>query len=203
MMGHVLILNRHFCPVQITTWERALTLLYLDHAAAVDESYRTYDFEAWLQIYARLRPAPARIVHTARINIAVPEVLVLKLYDQVPFREIAFTRRNIYHHYGHRCCYCGKNFPPNELNLDHVVPRSRGGSTDWTNIVTACIPCNLKKGNRLPAEAGMRLLLPVSRPKFHSERVLFSRYSLPIRNSWKMFLNGAEQIEFRAAESPG
>jgi 5-methylcytosine-specific restriction endonuclease McrA len=102
-----------------------------------------------------------------------------------------FTRRNIYHHYGNRCCYCGHHFPSNALNLDHVVPRSRGGRTDWTNIVTACLPCNLRKGSRLPHEASMKLIVPVSRPKSRAGVTLVARSPIRMRRSWQKFVDTA------------
>lgn len=189
MTSDVLVLNRQFYAIQITSWRRALTLLYLDHACVVDEEYRTYSFEDWRGLSLEKKDHPAGFITTPSFKIAVPEVIALKLYDKLPVSEVKFTRRNIYEHYSYHCCYCGKRFPTQELNLDHVVPRSRGGPTNWNNIVTSCIPCNLKKGNRLPQEAGMKMHLPPSRPKWKGRSSLVFRANFKIRQSWQRFID--------------
>jgi 5-methylcytosine-specific restriction endonuclease McrA len=177
--------------IQVAPWERALTLLYLDHACVVDEEYRTYDFKDWMDLSQAVTENPAGFVHTPYFKLAIPEVIALKAFDKVPKQAVPFTRRNIYHHYGYKCCYCGVKLPTTDLNLDHVVPRSRGGATDWTNIVTSCIPCNLRKGDRLPNEAGMKLLVHVSQPKARQGVTLMARSPVPMRRSWQRFVDNA------------
>lgn len=177
--------------IHVATWERALTLLYLDHACVVDEEYRTYDFKDWLTLSEAVAENPAGFIHTPHFKLAVPEVIALKIFDEVPKQAVPFTRRNIYHHYGYKCCYCAKKLPTTDLNLDHVIPRSRGGATDWTNIVTSCIPCNLRKGDRLPHEARMRLLVTVAAPKMRQGVALMARSPVPIRRSWQRFIDHA------------
>jgi 5-methylcytosine-specific restriction endonuclease McrA len=192
MSSDVLVLNRQFYAIQITSWRRALTLLYLDHAHVVDEQYKTYSFEDWRDLSLGIKDHPAGFVTTPSFRIAVPEVIALKVYDKLPASDVKFTRRNIYEHYGYRCyrcCYCGKKFPTQSLNLDHVVPRSRGGPTDWTNIVTSCIPCNLKKANRVPKEAGLKLLMTPSKPKWKGRSSLVFRANFQVRQSWQRFVD--------------
>ena len=188
-MSDVLVLNRQFYAIQITSWRRALTLVYLDHAQVVDEEYRTYSFDGWRDLSLKIKDHPAGFVTTPSFRLAIPEVIALKLYDKLPASEVKFTRRNIYEHYGYRCCYCGKKFATQELNLDHVVPRSRGGATNWSNIVTSCIPCNLRKGNRLPDEAGLKLLLSPARPRWKGRSSLVFRANFKIRQSWQRFID--------------
>jgi 5-methylcytosine-specific restriction endonuclease McrA len=188
-MSEVLVLNRQFYAIHITSWRRALTLLYLDHAQVVDSEYRTYSFQDWRELSDQLTQHPAGFITTPSFRIAVPEVIALKLYDRLPETDIKFTRRNIYEHYGHRCCYCGKRFPTSELNLDHVVPRSRGGATSWDNIVTSCIPCNLRKSDKTPKEAGMKLLIPPSKPKWRGPASLVFRANFRVRQSWQRFID--------------
>ena len=177
--------------IQVAPWKRALTLLYLDHACVVDEEYRTYDFKDWMELSQVISENPAGFVHTPYFKLAIPEVIALKMFDKVPKQTVPFTRRNIYQHYGYRCCYCGGKLPTTDLNLDHVVPRSRGGATDWSNIVTSCIPCNLRKGDRLPHEAGMKLLVPLTRPKARQGVTLMARSPVPMRRSWQRFIDNA------------
>lgn len=189
MSAQVLLLNRNFLALEVTSWQRALALVYLDRALVVDDEYKTYDFKNWKELSQTIEENPAGFVHSPTLKIAIPEVIALKAFDKVPIREVPFTRRNIYHHYGNRCCYCGKQFAIEQLNLDHVVPRSRGGATDWSNIVTSCIPCNLRKGCRLPAEAQMHLVLKPSKPKPKRGAALLVHSPVAMRRSWQRFID--------------
>ena len=191
MSADVLLLNRNFYAIQVTSWQRALSLVYLDRALVVDEEYRTYDFESWLELSQAIAASPSGFAHTPSWKIAIPEVVALRMFERVPRCEMTFTRRNIYRHYGYRCCYCGKRFPSSELNLDHILPRSRGGRTDWYNVVTSCIPCNLRKGSRLPHEAGMKLLLQPSRPRWQNNAMLSLKSPFAIKRSWQKFVDMA------------
>ena len=133
---------------------RALSLLYQDIARAVDDEYRTFDFASWADLRRRRgldRPGRTRAIR-------VPRVILLQSYDRVPRRYVRFSRFNIYARDQNRCQYCGRQFPRSELNLDHVVPRSQGGTSVWENVVCSCHRCNRVKGGRTPAEAGMRLI---------------------------------------------
>jgi 5-methylcytosine-specific restriction endonuclease McrA len=132
---------------------------------------------------------PSGYVTTPRFRIAIPEVIALRGYDKMPVGDIKFTRRNIYEHYAYRCCYCGIRFKTTDLNLEHVLPKSRGGKTDWANIVTACIPCNLKKADRLPQEAGMKLLIQPSKPKWRGSASLVLRAPFKMKASWQRFID--------------
>jgi 5-methylcytosine-specific restriction endonuclease McrA len=191
MPADVLVLNRNFYAIEVASWERAMALLYLGRASVVDDEYNIHDFEDWVQLSQAVLESPGGFVHTPTLKVAIPEVIALNFFDKVPKQQVPFTRRNIYEHYGHHCCYCSKRFPPSELNLDHVVPRSRGGTTDWANIVTACIPCNLRKGNRLPAEAHMKLKIPISKPKFQYGVTLMWHAPIKVRRSWQRFVDRA------------
>ena len=101
-------------------------------------------------------------------------------------REMKFNRQNLFERDGYRCQYCGNSFVAKELNMDHVVPRDRGGKTSWENVVTSCIRCNSRKGNRDPNEAGMFLLREPVRPR---QRPFVSfLYGRPIEDSWRHFI---------------
>jgi 5-methylcytosine-specific restriction endonuclease McrA len=123
-------------------------------------------------------------------RIRVPRVVVLVAYEHLPKARVRFSRFNIYARDDSTCQYCGRRFPRSDLNLDHVVPRSRGGSTNWENVVCSCVPCNLRKGGRTPEEAGMRLLRHPARPRWtpvfrNAARRAFYR-------EWMPFLSMAE-----------
>jgi len=157
----VLVLNRSFQPVHVTTAKRALSLLYAGVVRAIDQEFQTFDFESWAALGAA---AGADLVRTPTRVIAVPRVIVLQMFNRVPRAKVRFSRLNIYARDDDTCQYCGVRRPRQGLNLDHVVPRSQGGRTTWENVVCCCYECNLRKGGRTPAQAGMRLRRPPTRP---------------------------------------
>ncbi|MFA5858596.1 MAG: HNH endonuclease [Elusimicrobiota bacterium] len=192
MSSDVLVLNRSLYAIGTTSWQRAVSLLYLDRANVIDDEYRTYTFDDWRKLSSFVNTATAagqKWVRAASYRILIPEVIALKFYDRIAISPIKFTRKNIYEHYGYRCCYCNKKLAPAMLNLDHVVPRSRGGKTSWTNIVTACVKCNLRKGNRTPKEAGMRMLIQPTEPKGQGHFVISIRTALKKHASWQKFVD--------------
>ncbi len=189
MTTDVLVLNRSLYAIGTTNWQRAVTLLYLDRANVIDEEYRTYSFDDWRKLSIYIKSNNNKWVYTPSFKIILPEVIALKFYDRIPISPVKFTRRNIYEHYNYKCCYCGHKFPATNLNLDHIIPRSRGGKTSWLNIVTACTKCNLRKGNRLPNEAKMKLLIPPTEPKGHGHFVISIRSMLKIHASWQKFID--------------
>ncbi len=159
----VLVLNRHYQPVHVTTARRAFTLLYAGAAKVIAPDFSTFDFESWAELGEAAGPDVVRTINRA---IAVPRVIVLQVYDRLPKQKVRFSRHNIYARDDNTCQYCRRQLPRTELNLDHVVPRARGGRTSWENVVCCCVPCNLRKGCRLPEEAGMRLMKTPDRPRW-------------------------------------
>jgi len=108
----------------------------------------------------------------------------------VPRRYVRFSRFNLYARDQNRCQYCGRQFPRSELNLDHVVPRMKGGTSVWENVVCSCHRCNRIKGGRTPAEAGMRLIRQPRRPQwtpFMTEAFSLRRYK-----EWLPFLSAVD-----------
>ncbi|MBI3183867.1 MAG: HNH endonuclease [Myxococcales bacterium] len=158
----VLVLNRHYHPVHVTSVRRAFSLLYQGVARAIDEQYRLYEFADW----AELSAADHDSIKTIDRRIRVPRVLVLSAYEHLPRGRVRFSRLNIYARDHDTCQYCGLQLPRGELNLDHVVPRAQGGKTSWENVVCSCVECNLLKGGRTPEEAGMKLLRKPARPRW-------------------------------------
>ena len=159
----VLVLNRHFQPVQVTTVKRATVLLYGGAAQALDEAGEAYDFALWRTLQPRPGDDALPIVGGA---LRAPRVLHLSRYERTPRVTVRLTRRNLMFRDAHQCQYCGKRPPVRDLNIDHVMPRSRGGGDSWENLVTACRICNLRKGWKTPDEANMRLARAPFRPKW-------------------------------------
>lgn len=158
----VLVLNRNFQPVHVTSVKRAFRLLYQGVARAIDEEYRSYDFESW----ASLSAADHDAITTVDRIIRIPRVLVLVVFERLPRLRVRFSRLNIYVRDDDTCQYCARQLRRSELNLDHVTPRSQGGRTCWENVVCSCIRCNVRKGGRTPEQAGMKLLKLPDRPRF-------------------------------------
>ncbi|HET7752724.1 MAG TPA: HNH endonuclease [Anaeromyxobacteraceae bacterium] len=184
--GSVLVLNRVYQPVHVTSVRRAFTLLYQGAARAIDEEFRLFDFESWSALSAATHDS----VGTVKRRIRIPRVIVLMAYERLPKSRVRFSRFNIYARDENTCQYCGRRFARAELNLDHVIPRSRGGVTNWENVVCSCVPCNLRKGGRTPDEAGMRLLRAPARPRWTP---IFRNVALRVRyREWKPFLSMAE-----------
>ncbi|MBY0405022.1 MAG: HNH endonuclease [Cyanobacteria bacterium] len=128
----VLLLNSSYEPLHICSWKRAIILLIKGKAVQVEFH-------------------PEKILGG---GFHLPLVIRLLYYVKMPYKEIPLTRKNLMHRDNYFCQYCGKQ---NDLTIDHVMPRSRGGKDTWDNVVVACLRCNVKKGNKTPAEAGMDL----------------------------------------------
>jgi 5-methylcytosine-specific restriction endonuclease McrA len=160
----VLVLNRNWQPIHITSVRRAFSLLYCGVARANGPDFSLFDFDSWAALTAAREGG--RVIHTVSRVIQVPHVIMLQLYDRMPRAQVRFSRLNIYARDENRCQYCGTPGDKTPLNLDHVVPRSRGGRTIWENVVCCCVPCNLKKAARTPQEAGMHLQRYPVRPRW-------------------------------------
>ncbi|MFM7214810.1 MAG: HNH endonuclease [Verrucomicrobiota bacterium] len=185
----VLVLNRLWQAVNICSVRRALSLLFEGHAQVVQGNlqgdFKTYTFDQWRDL-SRLGP-DGESLGTVSFRMRIPRVILLQVFDRLPKKEVKFTRHNIFERDGNTCQYCGRIFDRRDLNLDHVVPRDRGGPTQWDNIVCSCIPCNTRKANRTPAEAGMRLIRKPKRPKWRP--FVQVNFGAPIHESWRHFLD--------------
>jgi 5-methylcytosine-specific restriction endonuclease McrA len=182
----VLVLNSLYQAVQVTGVRRAFRLFYGGRARALAPDFSSYDFQNWCDLPLR---ADDRVIQTPSKTIRIPRVIQLVQYDRLPRREIRFTRRNIFYRDRCRCQYCGVAFAQKQLNLDHVVPLSRGGASSWDNVVCACIACNTRKGARTPAQAAMQL---IRRPKKPAGHPMWRRSWIgPCPAEWRTFLDEA------------
>src|SRR4051812_16323788 len=116
----VLVLNRNYQPVHVTSVRRAFTLLYSGLARAIDSQYRLYDFDSW----SALSAANHEAISTISRSIRVPRVVVLSAFEHLPKGRVRFSRINIYARDADTCQYCGQQLKRSQLNLDHVVPRT-------------------------------------------------------------------------------
>ena len=142
MNQKVLLLNADATPLKIISWESAIILMLKDVAFVIKES----------EIVAR----------SQFLTISVPSILMVKKYKNIKEKQFPATRELVLLRDSNTCQYCGGKFESAKLQLEHIVPKSRGGSKSMDNIVAACKKCNDKKVNKTPEEAGMTLL---KRPK--------------------------------------
>jgi 5-methylcytosine-specific restriction endonuclease McrA len=181
-----LVLNRHWQPVGVASVARSLVKVFSGTARVVDPNdYQLYTWADW----AALQPAEGEpfILTAARMRLRVPEVVSLARYDRVPINSVTFSRRNVFKRDRYTCQYCGVQPGSEELTIDHVVPRSQGGTSTWENCVLACIDCNSRKADRTPDQAGMPLHKMPVRPAW---RPLYATRGIRI-DSWARFVSEA------------
>jgi 5-methylcytosine-specific restriction endonuclease McrA len=141
-MPQALVLNATYEPLSVVSTRRAVVLVVRDKAELVERQGGHWSSE--------------------RMQVPVPAVIRLRRYVRVPYRRrVPLNRRAVFARDGHRCQYCRANAE----NLDHVLPRSRGGDHTWENVVAACRRCNTRKGDRTPEEAGLELVAPPRAPR--------------------------------------
>ena len=194
----VLVLNKFFAAVHIVNAKRAFAMLCKESAEVVsidDGQYNSYDFTSWVDVSAFKAecelPDEERYesIKTFSLEVRIPKIIRLVVYDKLPKATVKFNRKNIFARDKNRCQYCGKKVPTSELSLDHVIPRTQGGTSNWKNIVCACTNCNKHKGGRRPEEAGMKLICKPVKPN-HCPLIQLKLGSNKY-NSWKQFLNNA------------
>jgi 5-methylcytosine-specific restriction endonuclease McrA len=177
--------------IRILTREdpEALALIRHDAAHVVvgdnDGAFQTFNFNQW-QDFSIQQPH-SESIHAVSFKIRVPRVILLVVFDRFPKKEVKFTRHNIFERDQNTCQYCGSVFDRKDLNLDHVIPRDRGGPTTWENIVCSCISCNTRKANRTPHEAGLHLIRKPKRPKWRP--FIQVNLGLHCHDSWKHFID--------------
>lgn len=144
MKGQVLVLNQNYEPLNVCSWQRALSLLCLGKAVVLEED--------------------SQLIHTPTYTMTKPTVVRLSYLIRRPLPEMKLTRRAILARDRHTCQYCGHT--ARDLTIDHIIPRHRGGPGTWDNLVACCLHCNNRKANRTPREANMELLSNPRRPRF-------------------------------------
>ena len=159
----VLVLNQDYQPLSICSVQRSMKLLFLDKAELLHDD-------------------PKKELRTIRKAYQFPSVIRLRSYIRVPYNKVVLSRRNIMRRDNFTCMYCGKK---NDLTIDHVLPKSRGGKDVWENLTTACEKCNVKKGNKTPEEAKMSLSKQPYRP---IPITFFRDYNGNVQEYWKPYL---------------
>lgn len=193
LQNRVLVLNKSWQAIDVTTARHAVTKVYQDSAKVVEPvTYAMHDFDSWMDFSITTWADAKAIAQSdfAWLNgigfkLMVPEIVVMRDYAGFNKREVKFSRKNIFERDNYTCQYCGRRLPTKELTIDHVLPRSRGGKSVWKNVVLACYSCNRRKDNKTPEEARMKLLKTPERPHWTQVKT-FARGEIP--KSWEDFL---------------
>ncbi len=166
-MEPVLLLNASFEPLRVIDWKRALTLVFAGKVEVVEEY--------------------AREIRSIRLAVRLPAVVRLLTLVRVRGTGVKFSRQNIYARDNYACQYCGVQPLVSELTYDHVIPRAHGGATDWTNIVTCCIPCNRQKGGQALEQSGLHLQRLPRKPTWQPYVTMAMGLRHP-PDSWRTYL---------------
>ncbi|UCE24870.1 MAG: HNH endonuclease [Candidatus Zixiibacteriota bacterium] len=159
----VLMLNQNYEPLTITSARRAVVLLFQGKAEMIET-------------------ADGLRIRSVTRSYALPSVVRLWHYKKVPFKRIMLTRKNIIMRDGNRCQYCGTNKGP--MTVDHIIPKTMGGTDSWENLVCSCSRCNNKKGDRTPDQSQMKLLKRPTRPTY----ITFIQRNHRMDDRWKPYL---------------
>jgi 5-methylcytosine-specific restriction endonuclease McrA len=165
-MSIVLVLNASYEPISVVSVRRAVILLLKEKAELIEAAE------------AELR--------SENVTMRLPLVIRLFYYVRIPYRvSLPITRRTVLARDHYTCQYCGRQPSRRDLTVDHILPRSRGGTTSWENVVTACQRCNARKGNHTPDEVNMHPLLPPSRPRYIALAMIESSEA---RRAWDKYI---------------
>lgn len=188
----VLVLNKYYQAVQITNLQKAICHLVKGTAKVITTDWTTHTFEEWIKIsqFYNGNGGDLKFIRSPSISLLIPEAIYLPFYESLPQNEVIFSRQNLFLRDKFTCQYCGKLLKnPKERTIDHVIPKSRGGKTIWSNVVLCCKKCNLKKGDKTPEEAGLKLLKTPKAPRWQA--LILEEFPKHKREKWKVFLNFA------------
>ena len=167
MARKVLVLNSDYRALTVCSVPKAFLLVYMNKAEVINKAENEF-------------------LRSVSQILAMPSVIRLHTYVNMPYKGVMLSRQNIFRRDGHKCEYCGSK---HDLTLDHVLPRSKGGKTAWNNLVTACKSCNAKKSDFNLEDVGLRLPYKPFKPSF----VVFLREFIGSNDeTWKPFLQGKE-----------
>jgi 5-methylcytosine-specific restriction endonuclease McrA len=183
----VLVLNRNWQAIHVKSPAEALSMMYTDTATGLDilgeDQMIPYKWKDWIKLP---HDNESEYVKTINGDIKIPKVIVLCKFNKVPMKRPKFSLSGIWIRDNGICQYTGKKLSKNEGNVDHIIPRSRGGKTDWSNCVLTHKEINAQKADRTPEEAGLKLIKQPSIPR-HMPTTYYIKNKHNIKE-WDMFL---------------
>ena len=181
----VLVLNKSYTAVHINSVREAIIKICLGVADAIDTNdHSRYEWDTWRDINPTGNGQ--KFIQTSHDFILAPKIIILKDYNKIPVFEVKLTRRNVFIRDNFRCQYSGRKLRINEATLDHIVPESRGGKSDWNNLVTCDRAINSKKGHKTLAEAGLKLINYPKKPHWNP---LFCATLHIVPQEWTSYLS--------------
>lgn len=164
--NHVLVLNKNWTVIGSSTVREAIILISRDSAKGVcPETFNLYTWDTWINKLNA--PVADAYIKTPTIEVPAPQIILLTKYDEIHTQHVKFNSKAIYKRDNYTCLYCGKKKKVEDLSIDHVVPRSRGGPTNFENCISCCTPCNNSKGSKLLSELGIKLPKTPTRPPWN------------------------------------
>lgn len=157
------MLNQNYEPLSVCNVKKAIMLLFLRKAELIEAS-------------------SGKVIRSVSLSMPFPSVVRLSAFVRVPYKKIILSRKNILRRDNHRCQYCGSTV---NLTIDHIIPKSKGGDETWENLITACIKCNNKKGDRSPEDSRMVLR---TKPKKPSHITFIKNFAGDVEDDWKPYL---------------
>lgn len=183
---YTLILTKNFQPVSIRGVVKTMKYLVTGQGKALDPiSYQLYDFDEWVTV--NQNKAPVTTIRTEKLWILIPEIIVLNrsgITKKSPSTKI--SKKKVFERDSYICGYCGKKLNGSDKTIDHIIPKSRGGSKhDYKNVISCCSKCNSKKDNHLLEEIGWTLKFPATNP---NQNILYNIPQNKWLDSWETFL---------------
>lgn len=184
-----LVLNKNWNPINIATVKEAIGLVAKGSAVIVEPgTFEIHDLMSWNDASKMKAKFGDAVIRSNHLAILPPEVICLTEYDGLGERSVVFSRKNLFKRDRFTCQYCGVQPGPEELTMDHITPRSKGGISSWENCVLACVECNKKKADKTLKESGMKLRKTPKKPTWKSLVQVDPRLR---RESWESFLSKA------------
>ena len=197
--SNVLVLNSSWLPIHISPLKSAIGLIYSGRAKVVATKdiydianrialyeFQTLDYDEWCEVSERLDKHKYKIINSSKNKHFTPSVIVRLGNKTIPKYAITFNRQSLYDRDNGKCQYCSKQLNKKEATIDHIIPKSKGGTNEWDNVVIACKPCNSRKGDILLDQCGLTLISPPKKPTWISTK--FGRKkSVRENDDWKRF----------------
>jgi len=184
----VLVLNKYWQAIHVKNPMDAISMMYTNNAVALhvegDSLMQPLSWKQWIELpYCENE----YYVNTVSLKIRVPKIIILSKFSKVPLKRPKLTKKSIWKRDNFTCQYTGKKIKEDEGNIDHVLPKSKGGSSDWTNLVLACKDVNQRKGDKTPEQAGLTLIKQPTVPTVNTAtNAIENKFNI---KEWDMFLN--------------
>jgi 5-methylcytosine-specific restriction endonuclease McrA len=183
----ILVLDKNYLPQTVISPRRAIGLLMNNEAKVMEKTFQTYSIDEWFKFSEKSDIKPYKIrLRSKHKKLIIPFVIYLQKSIARLGRPLRFSRKNIYARDDFTCQFCGKHLTSENITLDHILPKSRGGKSTWRNVVTSCIKCNQTKAACTLKELGWKLIKEPTKPSYFT----YTAGDQDRYEYWKLFLRG-------------